>query len=156
MSVGTHIHIQDKQDRYFLFLLYVETVWKLVEMQCCCAIFLTRNFILGDMTFLSSLEAFFFLFQTWNESCHVTVIAVVWENFKMLVICKNKTDSVELIHDCKERPLFLFPSVYEIHKDILEVTNDVCIISIYFLQKQPFKNASNTSDSLLFHEKQRF
>lgn len=73
----------------------------------------------------------------------------------MLVICKNKTDTVELIHDCKERPLFLFPSVYEIHKDILEVTNDVCIISIYFLQKQPFKGASNTSDSLLFHEKLR-
>lgn len=49
----------------------------------------------------------------------------------MLGICKNKTDSVELIHDSKERPLFLFPSVYEIHKDIFEVTNDVCIISIY-------------------------
>lgn len=73
----------------------------------------------------------------------------------MLVICKNKTGSVELIHDCKERPLFLFPSVYEIHKDIREVTNDVCIVSIYFPQKQPFKGASNTSDSLLFHEKLR-
>lgn len=131
MSVGTHFHIQDKQDRYFLCLLCVETVSKLVETPYCCVIFLTKGFIIGDMIFLSSLETFFFLFQTWNESCHVTVIAIVWGNFKMLGICKNKTDSVELIHDSKERPLFLFPSVYEIHKDIFEVTNDVCIISIY-------------------------
>lgn len=73
----------------------------------------------------------------------------------MLGICKNKIDSVELIHDSKQRPLFVSPSVYEIHKDILEVTNDVCSISIYFLQKKPLKNASNTGDSLLTSEKLR-